>query len=204
MLGRRPLTTVGRKFPPEALSEVEARRLVLAPSGRAPTGVRNRALMAVMYGSGLRCAEALALKPSDVDLESGWVRVLHGKGDASRTVGIDGGCIVHVVRWVETRRALGVPSRGRRLFCTLSGGPVDPRYVRAMVARYGVRAGIEKRVHPHGLRHTYAVELERSGFTVSEIQRLLGHKSLDTTATYLDHVSPSDLIEKVRNRRSVL
>jgi site-specific recombinase XerD len=197
-----PPSNAGLTFPAEILTRDEAVALTRACSHRAPTGLRNRALIAVMYGAGLRLAEALALRVSDVDLEAASVRVLHGKGDKARTVGIDTGALVHVARWVDARRAAGI--KGRLLLCTLDGSAVSPRYVRAMLARMAERAGVDKRVHPHGLRHTYAVELEREGFTVSEIQRLLGHAHLNTTAVYLNHIAPSALIAKVRDRRPTL
>lgn len=197
-----PPTNAGKRFQPEVLTEDEARRLLHAPSGRAPTGQRNRALIAVMYGAGLRISEALALKPSDIDPERGEVRVLRGKGEKARTVGIDDGALWHVTRWIDTRKAMGI--RGRVLMCTLEGGPLQPRYVRAMLARAAERAGVDKRVHPHGLRHTHAAELERGQHTVSEIQQQLGHTSLHTTATYLNHISPSERVAKIKARRSVL
>jgi site-specific recombinase XerD len=197
-----PPTNKGITFPSEILDTDEARDLLLAPSSRAPTGLRNRAAIALMYGAGLRLSEVLSLKPSDVNLDDASIRVLHGKGDRARFVGVDEGALMHVARWLDTRRALRV--KGRVLLCTLGGGPLSPRYVRAMLTRAAGRAGIEKRVHPHGLRHTHAVELERSGFTVSEIQQQLGHSSLNTTAVYLNHISPSARIAKIRNRRSVL
>lgn len=202
MIDRRPPTHEGQKFPPEILSREEARALLYAPSSRAPTGRRNRALIAVMYGAGLRLAEALALKPSDVDLEAGSIRVLHGKGDQDRTAGIDDGTLLHVSRWIDTRKSLRIP--GRILMCTLGGGELSPRYVRAMLTRSAERAGIDKRVHPHGLRHTHAAELEQAGFPVSEIQQQLGHKHLNTTGVYLNHISPSTRIAKIRQRRAVL
>lgn len=197
-----PPTNVGKKFPSEILTEDEARALIHAPNSRAATGLRNRALIAVLYGAGLRLAEALALKPSDVNLDAGEIRVLHGKGDRARTAGIDEGAVVHVARWIDRRQLLRI--RSRILLCTLDGGALDPRYTRAMLQRMAIRAGIDKRVHPHGLRHTHATELERNGFTVTEIQQQLGHASLNTTAVYLNHLSPSARVSKIRNRRSEL
>lgn len=197
-----PPTNEGKRFPAEILSRDEARALLYAPSGRAPTGQRNRALIALMYGAGLRLAEAIALKPSDIDLDAGAVRVLHGKGDRGRTAGIDDGALLHVARWTHTRKSLDLP--GRALMCTLAGAPLSPRYVRAMLTRAAAKAGIDKRVHPHGLRHTHAAELEAAGFTVSEIQQQLGHSSLNTTAVYLNHISPSARVAKIRQRRTTL
>lgn len=197
-----PPTNKGLRFPPEILTPEEARALLYAPSGRAPTGIRNRALITVMYGAGLRLAEALALKPADVNLDACEIRVLHGKGDKARTAGIDKGAVVHLARWIDRRRTLGI--RSRVLLCRLDGGPLDPRYVRAMLRRAATKAGIDKRVHPHGLRHTHAAELEREGFTATEIQHQLGHSSLHTTAGYLNHISPSARVAKVSNRRTAL
>ncbi len=197
-----PPTHKGQTFPSEILSPTEARALLHAPSDRAPTGLRNRALIAVMYGAGLRLAEAIALKPADVDLDNADIRVLHGKGDKARTAGIDQGALVHLARWVDARR--GLKLRNGPLLCTLDGKPLSPRYVRAMLTRMAERAGVEKRVHPHGLRHTHAAELEREGFTVSEIQQQLGHTSLQTTAVYLNHISLSARVAKLRDRRTEL
>jgi len=197
-----PPTHKGQKFPAEILTREEVRALLYAPNPDVPTGLRNRAIIATLYGAGVRLAEAVALKPSDVNLDEGDIRVLHGKGDHCRTIGIDEGAIVHLARWVDLRRARGV--RGRVLFCTLDGGPISPRYVRAMLVRMADRVGIDKRVHPHGLRHTHAVELEHEGFTVTEIQQQLGHASLATTAIYLNHISPSARVAKIRGRRATL
>jgi integrase/recombinase XerD len=188
------------KYPAEILTRDEARALLRAPSARASTGVRNRALIAVLYGAGLRISEALALKPSDVDIDAGSIRVLHGKNDQARFAGIDAGTLAHVVAWMELRRALGL--HGRHLFCTLQGRPVQSSYVRGMFKRMARRAGLDKRVHPHGMRHTHAAQLEQEGLTVSEIQQQLGHRNLGTTATYLAHISPSERIAKIRARRT--
>ena len=103
---RRPSPNKGRRFPAEPLTKREVDALIASCSNRAKTGVRNRALIAVLYRSGIRIGEALALKPADVDLDNGTVRVLHGKGDRSRTVGIDAGACALVERWLEARRQL--------------------------------------------------------------------------------------------------
>jgi site-specific recombinase XerD len=195
-------TNRGRKFPAEILTASEVKALLYAPNDRYPTGLRNRALIAAIYGAGLRVQETLDLRPADVNVEDRSVRILHGKGDEARFAGIDQGALIHIVRWIDARRTRGI--RGKVLFCTLAGGPVDQRYVRAMLGRMAKRADIDKRVHPHGLRHTHAAELERAGFTVSEIQQQLGHTHLNTTAIYLNHISPSARIAKIGLRREVL
>jgi integrase/recombinase XerD len=189
----------GRTFPAEPLTEDEVRALLRGCSLRAPTGIRNRALITVMYGAGLRISEALALKVSDVNAARGTVRVLHGKGDKARTVGLDDGSMAIVARWMDKRGELG-RSKGP-LFCTLDGHAVSDRYVRDMLKRLAAKAGIDKRVHPHGLRHTHAAELVSEGVPVNVIQQQLGHASLAVTDRYLRHVAPADVIALGRNRK---
>ncbi len=88
----------------------------------------------------------------------------------------------------------------RRFICTLKGRPVQTAYVRGLLPRLAARAGIEKRVHPHGLRHTHAAELMREGVPVNVISRQLGHSSIATTARYLDHIQPQEVIEAMQRR----
>jgi site-specific recombinase XerD len=150
-----------------------------------------------MYRAGLRVSEALALAPKDVDLSAGTLRVLHGKGDRSRTVGLDAGACAVVARWLEERARANVPPTGA-LLCTASGGPVCTGYVRRRLRRLGGRAGIAKRVHAHGLRHTHAAQLRAEGIDVGIISKQLGHRSILTTIRYLDHIAPTRVIEAVR------
>ena len=189
----------GRTFPPEVLTEDEVRALIRACSNRAPTGVRNRALIVVMYRGGLRLGEALALKLKDIDQANGTVTVLHGKDDRRRVVGLDPGAMAIVMRWVERRTQLRVSGRAP-LFCTLAGKALKPSYVRTMLNRLADRVGIEKRVHPHGLRHTHSFELMMEGTPVPIIQQQLGHASLATTDRYLRHLAPKDVVEVMQRR----
>lgn len=188
-----------RTFPPEILTPDEVRSLIRACSNRAPTGIRNRALITVLYRGGLRLAEALALKPKDIDPDRCTVTVLHGKGDRRRTVGVDPGAMAIIQRWVDRRKELGVSPRAP-LFCTLDGNALKTSYVRTLLPRLASKAGIEKRVHPHGLRHTMAFELMMEGVPVPIIQRQLGHASLATTDRYLAHLAPKDMVEAMQRR----
>jgi site-specific recombinase XerD len=188
-----------RKRPPEVLTEQEVRALIGACSNRAPTGIRNRALIAVLWRCGLRLGEALALEPRDADLHAGALRVRHGKGDRSRTVGLDDGTQALLARWLDRRQRLGVNGR-RRLFCKLDGGPLDQSYVRHLLRRLAAKAGIERRVHPHGLRHSYAAELAREGVPMNVLRDALGHSTLATTDRYLRDVAPVHVIETMRRR----
>jgi site-specific recombinase XerD len=188
-----------RRLEADLLTRQEIEGLIRACSHRAPTGVRNRAMIALAWRSGLRIGEVLALRPKDVDLASGTVTIQRGKGDKLRRVGLDAGTVALVARWVEVWRRRDIPARSP-LICTLDGGQVGQDYVRHLLPRLAQRAGIEKRVHAHGLRHAYAVELEREGATLSAIRDLLGHASAATTDRYLRRLGAGDAVEFARNR----
>jgi site-specific recombinase XerD len=173
----------GLKLPPEPLTPDEVRKLIRACSPRAATGVRNRALIVTLYRAGLRVSEALALLPKDLDSDAGTVRVLHGKGDKARVVGLDAGAWAILQLWLDRRAALGINGR-QPVFCTLQGEPVKAAYVRTLLPRLARKAGIDKRVHAHGLRHTHAFELASENTPIHVIQAQLGHSSLATTDRY--------------------
>ncbi len=189
----------GRRYPAEILTPDEVRALMRACSAKASTGIRNRALIVTLYRGGLRLAEALALYPKDIDPARGTVRVLHGKGDRARTVGLDPGALAVLERWLAERRRLGISAR-RRLFCTLAGAPLQAAYVRELLPRLAAKAGVDKRVHAHGLRHTHAAELAEEGHPINLVQAQLGHGSLATTDRYLRHIAPAALVEAMRRR----
>jgi site-specific recombinase XerD len=193
------ISTISRRLDADLLTPNEVEALMRACSNRATTGVRNRALIALAWRGGLRVSEVLALRPKDVDLDSAIITIQHGKGDKARRVGVDAGTIALVNRWPDTRRSLGIPT-SRPLICTLEGRRIDPSYVRHLLPRLARRAGIEKRVHAHGLRHAFAVELEREGATVSTIRDLLGHSSLAVTDRYLRRLGAGAAVEFARNR----
>jgi integrase/recombinase XerD len=192
----------GRKFPPEPLSAAEVRSLLAACDYETATGVRNYALLVTLWRAGLRCSEALQLRPSDVDYTAGTIRVLYGKGRKARTVGVDDSTLAVLGIWTDMRQAEGLGDGP--LFCVVrgfqAGGPLHPRYVRSMVAALAVKAGIGHRVHPHGLRHTHAVELAREGWPVPLISRQLGHANVATTDTYLAGLYPSEVVTRARAR----
>ena len=189
----------GRRLPPEVLTRDEVNALMRACSKRAPTGIRNRALIAVLYRGMLRISEALLLKPKDLDRQAGTIRVLRGKGGKARTVGLDDGAWAIVELWLGRRQGLGLSGR-HPLFCTLRGAPLSTSYCRGLFTRLGERAGIEKRVHPHGLRHTGAAELRVEGADIAVIARQLGHSSIANTSRYLDHIAPTAVVTAMRRR----
>tara|TARA_Y100000593_G_scaffold86064_1_gene164107 strand:- start:4238 stop:4852 length:615 start_codon:yes stop_codon:yes gene_type:complete len=189
----------GERFLPQVLSQDEVNAMISICNPDSLSGARNRAIVAVLYRCGLRVSEALALKTSDLDFDSGIVRVLHGKGDKARTVGIDDAASEMVQHYLTEHRHK--VDDGPRVFVTYTGRPVLPRYVHTMMVRLARWAGISKRVHPHGLRHTHAHELEMEGVPVSVIAKTLGHASIHTTNTYLNHIHPTAAVNAIRGRR---
>ena len=168
-------------------------------SRRAPTGVRNRALIAVLWRCGLRIGEALALAVKDFDPDSGTLVVQRGKGGKRRVVGVDAGTVAIVGRWLEVRQNRGIPGGGA-LFCTLAGRPMGQSYIRHLLPRLARKAGIERRVHAHGLRHAFAVDMVRAGAPLYVVRDALGHASIATTQVYLSRVGAHEAVEAMRSR----
>ena len=198
--GRIPANK-GRRYPPEVLSPEEVHAILDACSDTL-LGIRNQALITTLYRAGLRCKEALLLEPKDISFFDVSIRVLHGKGDRARTVGIDPVALSVIERWIEERDGHGFTDT-QPLYCTRHGGPIGSSYVRELLPRLARKVGIAKRVHTHGLRHTHAYELMMEGIPISIIQRQLGHSSLATTDIYLSHIAPKQVIEAISRREWV-
>lgn len=175
----------GRKIP-EVLVGDELDRLLAQPSTRYPTGKRNLALMGIMADAGLRVSEALHLEARDVDFNSGKIKVRQGKGDKDRVLWTGERTLAWLQAWIDVRP----PGKGP-LFTTLEGARLQSRYVRAMVKRYATKAGIDKDVHPHTLRHTFGTDLFRKTKDIRLVQKMLGHADLSSTMIYT-HIIDDD------------
>lgn len=155
------------------------------PSGDVKT-LRDRALVELLYGAGLRVGEVASLDVRDVDLQRGDVRVI-GKGGTERVVPLPSEARARLLDYLETRRA--ADWLGQPLFTSLRRRQgvlqrLGTRDMRRILRERGLRAGLSDRVHPHRLRHSYATHLLDMGADLREIQELLGHKSLSTTEKY--------------------
>jgi len=197
--------TASRNHLPEVLTEQEARALVAQTNPRSVTGLRNRVTLVLMLRAGLRVSEVCHLAPKDVDLEEGSIRVWRGKGAKDRVVYLDPEACGLLRIWWErrpkgSRYLLPVVQSGRRgPGEAKSGGRLSPRYLHAMVKRLAKKAGIERNVHPHTLRHTYATEEVKAGTPLHQVQADLGHSHLSTTAVYL-HVFDKERRDRARAR----
>lgn len=173
----------GIKYPAEILT-VDEIKAILAACTTGSVGLRNRAMLFVLWRCGLRVSELLALKPGDVLPDS--IRVRHGKGDKARTVGLDSEAAAIIGQWMERRRALGLDGR-QPLFCTLKGEALHTNAVRELLKRLCHKAGVVKRVTPHTWRHTFAATAARQ-IPTHYLQDALGHSSLATTSRYVSHL----------------
>jgi site-specific recombinase XerD len=190
----------GSKLDADLLTTAEIERLMRQCSRRAPTGVRNRALIAILWRCGLRVGEARGLAVKDFDSDSGTLVVQRGKGGKRRVVGVDAGTVALVLRWMDVRRNRGIAGGGAPLFCSLAGKPLDLSYVRRLLPRLARKAGIERRVHAHGLRHAFAVDMVRSGAPLYVVRDALGHSSVATTQVYLSRVGAHEAVDAMRSR----
>ncbi len=173
---------------PRTLSPGETERLIEAANGTMPRTMRDRALVELLYGAGLRVSEALGLQKASVDLDERIVRVL-GKGGKERIVPLGRPAAEAVRRYL----ALGRPHLDRRhrpdLFLNARGGALTRAGAFLLLRRLAEKAGLEpERVHPHLLRHSFATHLLEGGADLRSVQEMLGHADLSTTERYT-HVS---------------
>ena len=201
-----PATLLGSpKVParlPTVLKESEAAALVEAPAGDDPWGVRDRAILELLYGSGIRVAELCGLDVDDVDVRARRIRVL-GKGGKERRTPIGEPAADAVRTYLDGARAAAIEDAGgtseaAALFLNHRGRRIGPRDVRAMVERYRERVLGDRRASPHTLRHSFATHLMEGGADIRAVQELLGHASLEVTQRYT-HVSRRRLFGAYRD-----
>jgi|SRR5882672_4626210 len=172
---------------PDPLTPEESAALLKVPNKRYPTGLRNYAMIRLMLACGLRCAEVLNLRIQDVDLTSGKLKVNQGKGNKDRILFLDVELVSLIQAWRERRKV-----ESDYYFTTLKGEHLDARYMRAMMERYKLKAGIVRKCSPHTLRHTFATELLKETGNIEIVRRALGHADISTTGIYL-HALDSEL-----------
>ena len=169
---------------PRTLSPGEAERLIDAAAGTTPRSLRDRALVELLYGAGLRVSEALSLERAGVDLDERLVRTV-GKGGKERVVPVGRQAVDALRRYL----ARGRPHLDRRhrleLFLNAQGGPLTRAGAFLILRRLAGKAGLEpERIHPHLLRHSFATHLLEGGADLRSVQEMLGHADLSTTELY--------------------
>jgi len=185
-----------RKPLPTFLRVDAAREVMEAPSAESPEGRRDRAMLELLYGSGLRVSELAGLDVGDVDRKNATVRV-RGKGNKERVAPVGRAALTSVASYLDARGALvraGTPAHPTALFLSRRGARIGVRQVQLLVHRYGAIGAGRADLHPHALRHTCATHMLEGGADLRAIQEMLGHASLATTQRYT-HVSLEHLMK---------
>ncbi len=169
---------------PGILSRDEVERLLAQPDTRTARGQRDRAMLEVLYATGLRVSELVRLKISSMNLEAGYVRTL-GKGSKERVVPVGGRALEATRRYLsDGRRKLAKTGQCPLLFLNPSGRGISRQGFWKIIRKYGVKAGIRKRITPHSIRHSFATHLLEAGADLRSVQVMLGHEDISTTQIY--------------------
>jgi integrase/recombinase XerD len=183
---------------PAYLTIEEIDRLLAAPDTRKPNGLRDRAMLAVLFAAGLRVTELCRLRLADLNADLGVVRVV-GKGNKQRLVPIGVQALERVAAYIEQARPELLKKReSAYLFVTSRGGPPSRQMFWKAIGAYGRAAGIMKRLTPHMVRHSFATHLLEGGADLRSVQMMLGHADIATTQIYT-HVMRSRLRSTIDN-----
>ncbi len=177
---------------PAVLSRSEVAHLIDQVKGTDPIATRDRALLELMYASGLRVSEVVNLEVSDIDFEEGILRT-RGKGNKERIVPVGRQALLSIRIYLRSgRRALTKDRPQRHLFVNFRGGQLTRQGLYKIVRKYAAAAGLSDRMSPHTLRHTFATHLLSGGCDLRSVQEMLGHADVSTTQTYT-HLSTERL-----------
>jgi integrase/recombinase XerD len=169
---------------PRCLTSAQVEALLASPRTDGPVGLRDRAMLEVMYATGLRASEVTALESANVDLELGLVRVF-GKGRKERLVPFGREAAAWVRRYLDgARERLARGRASRVLFLSSRGGALSPTGLWGLVRRHAVAAGVAAVLTPHVLRHSFATHLLEHGADLRALQAMLGHSDISTTQIY--------------------
>ncbi len=182
------------RLPGAVLTVKQVEKLLAAPDTTRPLGIRDRALLEVLYGTGIRVGELEQVQVADVDLVVQTLTIRHGKGDRQRIVPLGQAASDWLKRYVDSVRPAFCQSRPfeRALLVVVTGRPLAQPQIRMILRNYRQQCHLKKAVTPHALRHACATHLLQAGADIRLIQELLGHARLDTTAIYT-RVVPLDL-----------
>lgn len=183
---------------PEVLNLSEVERLLAAPNEKGWQGIRDKAIMELMYASGLRVSEVTGLKKMNVNLDSGFVKC-SGKGGKERIVPL-GRLAAKAIRRYQEYKGRGAPAKrlDDSLFLSRMGKKISRQSMWKILQKYAKKAGIKKHITPHTLRHSFATHLLEGGAELRGVQEMLGHADISTTQIYT-HVT-KDKLRKVHER----
>jgi len=193
---RNPAETLSLPRPekhlPETLNPGDVRRLIESVGEGDPRGLRDRAMLELLYSSGLRVSELCDARLENLDLDSGFIRVT-GKGNKTRMVPVGAPALAAMKSYLESGRPpLVRPRTGAEIFLSIRGKKLTSQRIWQLIKQYAARAGLDINVFPHLLRHSFATHLLGGGADLRIIQELLGHADISTTQIYT-HVEKSGL-----------
>lgn len=177
---------------PQYLTTDEVERLLDAPDLTNHRGIRDKAMLEVMYASGLRVSELLALKREEVNFTRGIVKI-RGKGNKDRLIPIGDFALESLAFYMNQVRFHHQTKESRVIFLNRDGNPLTRQYFFKMIKAYAVAAGITQNISPHSLRHAFATHLLENGAELRAVQAMLGHTNIATTEIYT-HVSTKRII----------
>lgn len=177
---------------PNCLSIEEVEALLDAPDIKKPEGLRDRAMLELMYSSGLRVSELLSLERKKINLERGVVTIF-GKGSKERKVPIGDFALEYIVKYIHEARRKNPGRDSKYLFLNRYGKPLSRQFFFMQIKKYAALAGIEKNISPHTLRHSFATHLLENGAQLRAVQEMLGHANIATTQIYT-HISTKRVI----------
>ncbi|MBK7034614.1 MAG: tyrosine-type recombinase/integrase [Ignavibacteria bacterium] len=187
-----------KMLPRNILTPAEAKRLIESIPIEKARDIRDRSILEVMYATGIRRAELVSLTIYDVEMQTGTLRIEHGKGNETRLVPLTQSSQTALKLYLEQARTAFASQPGQiRLFVSSrSGGPLDVDDIRRIVRKWTKNANIKKNVTPHTMRHSCATHLLKGRADIRQIQKLLGHRRLSSTEIYT-HVELGDLAEVI-------
>ena len=186
----------------QPLTRDEAKALLDACADTT-TGIRDRALLTLLYRGSMRIGATLRIRPADIDWDRGIVTIQSDKGGKGRAVTIDPQAMDVLRIWSERRKTIGVNGH-HPFFCgvkvSVRGNALKPGQFRCKIKELQAKAGIEKRCHLHGLRHTGASEMAEEGIDLPTIASQLGHAYVSTTSQYIHQLRPDLMNAQLRER----
>ena len=177
---------------PTCLSLEEVELLLDAPDMTKPSGIRDKAMLELMYASGLRVSELISLKRKNINLKKCIVTVF-GKGAKERKVPVGEFAMDYVVKYINEARGKNKNSGSEYLFLNKNGDPISRQYFFMQIRKYAEQVGIDKVISPHTLRHCFATHMLEGGAKLRAVQEMLGHTNIATTQIYT-HISTKRIL----------
>ena len=177
---------------PSVLSLEEIDELFMQPDTTKPSGIRDRAMLEIMYACGLRVSELLTIEKKNVSLETSTIRIF-GKGAKERVVPVSDFALDYLIKYINEVRNYSKNRQSKYIFLNEDGKPISRQYFWQIIKKYSVKAGIIVNVTPHTLRHCFATHLLENGADLRAVQEMLGHSKINTTQIYT-HVSSKRIL----------